>query len=71
MKRINMKNVINREGVAIDYEAAVMLMDDELREQLANSGDYETEQAFFSAYETAHEKKFGQPWELSKANPVW
>ena len=46
-------------------------MDDDLREELAASGEYETEQEFFTAYEEAHEKKFGEAWELSKANPVW
>lgn len=66
-----MKNVINRNGYELDFEAAVEMMDDDLREELANSGEYETEQEFFTAYEAAHEKKFGEAWELSKANPVW
>lgn len=66
-----MGKVINREGYELDFEAAVEMMDDELREELANSGEYETEQSFFNAYEEAHEKKFGEAWELSKSNPVW
>lgn len=65
-----MAKVTNREGVQIDFDAAVLLMDDDLREELAAEG-YETEQEFFSAYETAHEDKFGEEWELAKAHPVW
>lgn len=66
-----MKKVINREGYKLDFYAAVMMMDDDLRDELANSGEYETEQEFFTAYEAAHEKKYGEAWELSKSNPVW
>lgn len=62
--------VINTNGKEIDFEAAVNLMDDEIRETLANDGTERTEQEFFSAYEKAHETKHGE-WELSKANPVW
>ena len=62
--------VINRNGASVNYEAAVQLMDDEIRESLA-AGGYGSEQDFFTAYEQAHEKKFGSEWELSKANPVW
>lgn len=65
-----MTKVTNANGKEIDFEAALSLMDDEIREQLSAEG-YETEQEFFSDYEKAHEAKFGTPWELSKANPVW
>lgn len=64
-----MADVINASGKAIDFEAAAALMDDDLRDEIA--GTVDTEQEFFAAYEKAHEKKFGEPWELSKANPVW
>ncbi len=63
--------VINTNGKEIDFEAAVNLMDDEIRETLANDGEERTEQEFFSAYEKAHEAKYGEEWELSKKNPVW
>ena len=63
--------VINTNGKEIDFEAAVNLMDDEIRETLANDGKERTEQEFFSDYEIAHESKYGEEWELSKANPVW
>ena len=62
--------VTNKNGTEINFEAAVMLMDDDIREELAREG-YETEQDFFSAYEIAHEKAFGEEWELSKVNPVY
>ncbi len=62
--------VINKAGAQVDYNAAVELMDDGLREELA-SEDWANEQAFFTAYEDAHEKKFGEEWELSKENPTY
>lgn len=65
-----MTKVINASGKAIDFEAAVELMDDEIREALHAEG-IETEQEFFTAYEAAHEEKFGEEWELSKPNPQY
>ena len=62
--------VVNKSGARIDFRAAVELMDDELREQVHLEG-YDTPQEFFAAYEAAHEKKFGELWELSKENPVY
>lgn len=69
-----MKNritVINRNEIEIDFETSVNYMDDEIREQLAQEITPCTEQEFFTAYENAHEQKFGEEWELSKANPCW
>lgn len=65
-----MTYVINRNGTRINYESAVSLMDTDLREALHAEG-YDSPQEFFSAYEAAHEKKFGEPWALSEANPVY
>lgn len=62
--------VVNASGVEIDFNASLQLMDDDIREDLHREG-YENEQEFFAAYEKAHEEKFGEEWELSKANPVW
>ena len=64
-----MAKVINANGKKIDFDAATALMDDDLRETIA--GTVDTEQEFFTAYEKAHEAKFGKPWEPSKANPTW
>ena len=41
------------------YDAAVELMDDEIREELHNSGDYDTDEAFLEEYMEAHEAKYG------------
>lgn len=41
------------------YNAAVELMDDEIREELHNSGDYDNDEAFLEAYMDAHEAKYG------------
>jgi hypothetical protein len=65
------KTVINSSGKAIDFDAAVNIMDDEIRETLHNRQEWDSNQQFFSAYEKAHEKKHGEEWELSKPNPVW
>ena len=67
-----MKNTVtNESGVQIDYAAAVALMDDETREELAAELAPCTDQEFFTAYEEVHLVKFGAPWELSKPNPIF
>lgn len=64
-------NVINMSGTEINFDAAVNLMDDEIREEIHADLAPCTEQEFFAAYEKAHAEKFGEQWELSKANPCW
>ena len=66
-----MAKVKNSSGTMIDFEVAVNLMDDEVRESLNEKLAPCTDQEFFTAYEKAHEEKFGEEWELSKANPVY
>ena len=44
-----MKTIKDYNGNNIDFEAAVMLMDDEIREQLHGTG-IEDEQEFYNAY---------------------
>lgn len=61
--------VINMSGAEINYDAAVMLMDDDLREELHHKLAPCTDQEFFTAYEKAHQKKFGEIWYLSEENP--
>lgn len=63
--------VINLAGQKIDFDAAANLMDDGIREEVHTKFAPCTEQKFFTEYEKAHEKKFGEKWELSKENPVW
>lgn len=44
------------------YAAAVELMDDEIRENLHNSGDYATELDFLEEYMVRHKAKYGAPF---------
>ena len=62
--------VINKNGVEIDFDFAVELMDDDIREELHMVG-FDSDQDFFEAYEREHEKHYGEEWELSKENPVY
>lgn len=69
---MNTSPVINKSGCKIyDFNAAVSLMDDSIREELHNRQDFKTEQEFFDAYADLHLSKYGEEWELSKINPVW
>lgn len=63
--------VINANGAEISYEAAVELMEDDLREELAAEIAPCTEQEFFTAYEIRYAEEYGEVWELSKSNPVY
>lgn len=63
--------VINDNGHKLSFEAAVMYMDDEIRETLHDKLAPCKRQEFFTAYEKAHIEKYGEEWELSKKNPVW
>lgn len=47
-------------GKEVYYSAAVALMDDDIREQLHEEMAPCTDQEFFTAYEKAHEEKFGE-----------
>ena len=63
--------VINSSGVAIYYDSAVQFMDDDLREELHRKLAPCSSQEFFTAYEEAHEARFGEEWFLSDSNPVY
>lgn len=56
--------VINQNGAEIDFEVAVSLMDDEIREDLNRELAPCSEQKFFSAYEKAHEEKYGEEFQI-------
>ena len=66
-----MKKVININGAEIYYDAAVALMDEEIREDIHRELAPCSEQEFFTAYEAAHAAKYGEDWELSKDNPCY
>lgn len=61
------KTVMNEYGVLIDFEAATNLMDDDICGCIVEDDI----QLFFNRYCAEHEKEFGEPFELSKPNPVW
>lgn len=63
--------VMNNYGTEIEWNTAVNLMDDDLREELSAELAPCTEQEFFEAYAKAHEAKFREEWELAKANPCY
>lgn len=63
--------VINKAGTEINFDAAAILMDDDIREELHNTGLYDDPQEFFTAYEKAHEERFGEEWALSDSNPQY
>lgn len=67
----NMMMVYNIYGTKVDYDYAVEMMDDDIREQLHNDMCPCYKQDFFTAYEFAHIKKYGDIWELSKENPTY
>ena len=67
-----MTMVINSNGTAINYDVAVELMDDNLREEVAADLAPCTEQEFFAEYCKRHvSPNFGETWELDKSNPTY
>ena len=66
-----MTYVINKYGDEIPANVAAMLMDEDLRERLANTGDYDSEQAFFDAYSAAHLSEYGEEWILATEHPQY
>ncbi|NLH07009.1 MAG: hypothetical protein GX484_05330 [Chloroflexi bacterium] len=65
------KVMVNPHGKQLDFEAALMNMDDDLREELHMALAPCSEAEFFAAYADAHRERFGEEWELAKDNPVW
>lgn len=63
--------VINPYGLEIDWDAAVALMDDDIREQVHAELAPCTPQAFFDRYCQLHAERYGEPWELAKPNPCY
>lgn len=67
----NEQNVINQYGKPLNFDSAVNLMDDDIREQLNDELAPCTNQVFFDAYVKAHAEKFSERWILDNPNPVW
>lgn len=66
-----MAYVLNSWGVRIDFDVAVSMMDDNIREAVHFALAPCTDQEFFDEYARRHEEKFGDEWELSKENPCY
>lgn len=66
-----MTKVENQYGEEIDFDAAVELMDSEIREAVHDEMAPCSEQEFFDAYCEAHEAKHGEGFEPSKMNGQW
>lgn len=66
-----MAKVINSYGIEINYNAAVELMDDELREEVHADLAPCTDQEFFDEYARRHSERFGETWEMDKRNPCY
>ena len=62
--------VKNAYGVEVDYDAAVSMMDSDIREDLHRKMAPCSNQAFFDAYCAEHKKQFGEAFEFAKKNPV-
>lgn len=63
--------IANNYNVTIDYNAAVKLMDDILREAIAADIAPCSDQQFFAEYSRHHTVKCGAPWKLDKSNPTY
>lgn len=60
-----MSTVINQNGQEIEFDVAVNLMDDEIREELHMKLAPCTDQEFFTAYEKAHYQKYHEEFEVN------
>lgn len=52
-----MSKVLDINGNEIDFDAAVRIMDDEIREELSSEG-FDSDQEFIEAYAKRHAEKF-------------
>lgn len=63
--------VTNTFGIEIDFDAAVNLMDADIRETVSSRLAPCEEQEFFEEYCKAHEETYAEEFELAKRNPIW
>ena len=66
-----MTYITNQSGYELDYDTAVQLMDDDLREDIHLNLAPCTEQEFFDAYAAAHLVKYGYDWALNTTTLIW
>mgnify|MGYP000879774136 CR=1 FL=1 len=55
-------NVKNQHGKEVNFDEALKLMDEDLREKVAYELSLSSDQEFFNKYAEAHKKKFGDTW---------
>ena len=65
-----MAKIINASGREIDFDAAAILMDNDISASFEH-GDGLTEQEFFDVYCLEHRRKYGEEFEPNKKNPTW
>ena len=63
--------VTNEYGIEINYDIAILLMNDDIRERLHDDLAPCTDQEFFNEYANAHLKRYGEPWILNTKNPTY
>ena len=56
---------ITYKGHQYDADAAINLMDDEIREKLHSARDWESKQEFFDAYVKLHAEKYGEEFAIN------
>lgn len=67
-----MTTVTNKNGYELEFDMALMYMDDDIVEKLNIVMPYDcSEQGFFTVYEHEHEKATGEEWFLSSENPCY
>lgn len=63
--------VTNQYGVEVNFDVAMNLMDDSIRESVHDNLAPCTEQEFFNCYCAIHNDIFGEEFELDKENGVY
>lgn len=66
-----MRRVVNAHKIALDFDIAVMHMDDEIREYLHEKIAPCSDQEFFTAYCEKHYEKYGKEFFLNTEYPVY
>ena len=63
--------ITNTLGNVIDFDVAVLLMDDSIRERVSMEIAPCTEQEFFDRYCALHLEQYGSEFELAEDNPCY
>ena len=66
-----MNIVTNKYDIEIEYDVAVQLMDDDLREYLHGELAPCSCQELFKMYAIVHKAVYGKVWELDQPNPTY